>query len=276
LEAVDWIVGLIVAIALVGLLYGLQARRRAQARKLGEEVAPQVATVPPPSSGFVTGAGVLNPAVPPPSHVPDQVTGVASDGPPLRLTICGLPALVWQRAELGPNSYQGTRVSLIIDAGVGLPVIQVFHHEGFLRAFADAHGPSGIAALDERFKIAGDIDAWRPVLSSPAVQQALLRYPLETFTVLGGRLTFVSGDGVHLDRSATSAIVWVAATIIAAIPPDITSASSTAPPTALASTGLTSADAIVSSVLAKSNLTPEQQQAMMAMIRANQRADEHE
>jgi hypothetical protein len=269
---VDWIGGLIVAIVIVGLLYVLQARRRGQARTLGEEVASQVDAAPAAPSGFVSGAGAPNPAVPPPTVVPDQVTGIAADGTPVRLTICGLPAIVWQRAELGPNSYQGTRLSLIVDAGVGLPVIQLFHHEGFLRAFSGAHGPSGVAALDQRFKISGDLDAWRPVLSTPAVQQALLRYPLETFSVLGGRMTFVSGDGVHLDRAATSAIAWVAATIIAAIPEQITSASPAAPPTALVAGELTDANAIVSTVLAKANLTPEQQQAMMALIRANQHA----
>lgn len=265
----DWIAGLVVAIALLALLYGLQARRRSQSNRLGQEVAPAVATAPPPA-GFVSGAGAPNPAMPPPAVVPDQTSHIAADGAPVRLTICGLPAVVWQRAQLGPNSYQGTRLSLIVDAGVGLPVIQLFHHAGFLHQFADSHGPSGVAALDEQFKIAGDLDAWRPVLSTPAVQQALLRYPLESFSVLGGRMTFVSGDGVHLDRTATSAISWVAATVIAAIPPQITSAAAAPPPTAMAGTALADTDAIVSSVLSRSNLSPEQQQAMLALIRANQ------
>jgi hypothetical protein len=266
----DWIVGLVVAVALVALLYGLQARRRVQARNAAQEIGGVVVTGPmtsaPPPPG---GVGRPNAAVPPPSVPPDQTSGIALSGPPVRLAVCGLPALAWQRAEHGQYSYQGMRLSLIVDAGVGLPIVQVFHRAGFLQPFADAHGPSGIPALDERYRISGDLAAWGPVLASPAVQQALLAYPLETFSVMGGRLTFVSNDGVHLEPAATAAIAQLAATIIAAIPPQITGASATPPPTATVGTDLTNVDSIVSNVLAKSNLSPEQQQAMLALIRAN-------
>ena len=266
----DWIAGLVVAAVIVGLLYFLQARRRRQAAQLGSEVGAAPVSVPAPA-GFVSGVGAPNPAVPPPAVVPDQTSGIATSGaPPVRLTVCGLPALAWQRSELGPNSYQGVRLALIIDAGVGLPVLQLFHHAGLLQQFAGAHGPSGIGALDEKYRMAGDLAAWVPILSTPVVQQALIRYPLESFSVLGGRLTFVSADGVRLDTDATSAISWLAATIIAAIPPQVTSAAPTAPPTAMVGTGATDVDSVVSGVLAKSNLSPEQQQAMLALIRANQ------
>jgi hypothetical protein len=265
---VDWIVGLVVAVGLIALLYGLQARRRRQA---AQQIGGAVVTGPMPSSAAPppVGVGVPNPAVPPPATAPDQRTGIALSGPPVQLLVCGLPALAWQRAEHGQYSYQGMRLSLIVDAGVGLPIIQVFHRAGFLQPFADAHGPSGLPALDERYRISGDLHAWGPVLASPAVQQALLAYPLETFSVMGGRLTFVSNDGVHLEPAATSAIAQLAATIIGAIPPQITGASAAPPPTATVGADLTNVDSIVSNVLAKSNLSPQQQQAMLALIRAN-------
>ncbi|HZZ97891.1 MAG TPA: hypothetical protein VFE19_12775 [Jatrophihabitantaceae bacterium] len=265
----DWIAGLVVAVVVVGLLLGLQARRRRQARQLAEEAGATPVSVPAPS-GFVSGVGAPNPALPPPAVVPDQSTGIAPSGATVRLTVCGLPALAWQRSEFGPNTYQGMRLAMIVDAGVGLPALQLFHHAGLLQRFAGAHGPSGIGALDEKYRMAGDLAAWLPILSTPVVQQALIRYPLETFSVLGGRLTFVSGDGVHLDAEATSAISWLAATIIAAIPPQVTSAAPMPPPTAMVGTDVTDVDSIVSNVLAKSNLSPEQQQAMLALIRANQ------
>jgi hypothetical protein len=266
---VDWIAGLVVAVVIVGLLLGLQARRRRQVHRMAGDLGVTPVSVPTPA-GFVSGVGAPNPAVPPPAVVPDQSTGIAPSGAPVRLTVCGLPALAWQRAEIGPNSYQGMRLAMIVDAGVGLPVLQLFHHAGLLQHFAGAHGPSGIGALDEKYRMAGDLAAWVPILSTPVVQQALIRYPLESFSVLGGRLTFVSGDGVHLDAEATSAISWLAATIIAAIPPQVTSAAAAPPPTAMVGTGTSDVDSIVSSVLAKSNLSPEQQQAMLALIRANQ------
>jgi hypothetical protein len=249
----DWIAGLVVAVALVALLYGLRAHRR-------------VVDVPTQSEA---GFGRANPAVPPPAVPPDQTSGIVLSGPPVRLAVCGLPALAWQRTEQGQYSYQGMRLSLIVDAGVGLPVVQVFHRAGFLQPFADAHGPSGISALDDRFRLSGDLAAWGPVLGSATVQSALLAYPLETFSVMGGRLTFVSQDGVHLDPAATSAVARLAATIIAAIPPQITAASATPPPTAAVGTDLTDVNAVVSNVLAKSALSPEEQQAMLALMRAN-------
>lgn len=270
----DWIVGLVVAVGLVALLYGLQARNRRQAAQAAQQIGGAVVTGPMPNYAAPPpgGVGVPNPAVPAPTTAPDQRTGIALSAPPVQLLICGLPSLAWQRAEHGQYSYQGMRLSLIVDAGVGLPVIQVFHRAGFLQPFADAHGPSGLPALDERYRISGDLFAWGPVLAAPAVQQALLAYPLETFSVMGGRLTFVSNDGVHLEPAATSAIAGLAATIIGAIPPQITGASAAPPPTATVGTDLTNVDSIVSNVLAKSNLSPEQQQAMLALIRANHQA----
>jgi hypothetical protein len=268
---VDWIVGLVVAVGLIALLYGLQARRRRQAGQAAQRIGGAVVTGPVP--GYAApppgGIGAPNPAVPPPAVAPDQRTGIALSGPPVQLQICGLPALAWQRAEHGQYSYQGTRLALIVDAGVGLPILQIFHRAGFLQPFADAHGPSGLPALDERYRLSGDLDAWRPVLASRAVQQAVLAYPLETFSVLGGRMTFVSTDGVHLEPAAVSAIAQLAATIIGAVPPQITGASAAPPPTATVGTDLTNVDSIVSNVLAKSDLSPEQQQAMLALIRAN-------
>ena len=253
----DWIVGLVVAAGLVALLYGLQARDRRQATRLPSNSG--VPWRPDHAQHRRATAGRRrppNPAVPPPAAAPDQRTGIVLSGPPVQLQICGLPALAWQRAEHGQYSYQGMRLSLIVDAGVGLPIIQVFHRAGFLQPFADAHGPSGIPALDERYRISGDLSSWGPVLASPAVQQALLAYPLETFSVMGGRLTFVSNDGVHLEPAATAAIAQVAATIIAAIPPQITGSSSTPPPTATVGTDLSNVDSVVANVLAKSNLSP--------------------
>jgi hypothetical protein len=265
---VDWIAGLIIAALIIGLLYGLQWRRRRQAGQAAATVGGVVGNGPATAS-MAVGVGLANPAVPPPTTVPDQRSGVALSGPPVRLTVCGLPALAWQRSEMGPTSYQGIRLSLIVDAGVGLPVLQLFHHAGILSHFADSHGPSGVDALDQRFRISGDLAAWSPVLSRPDVQQALLGFPLESLSVLGARLTLVSGDGVHLEPNAMTAIAGLAAALIGAIPPQITSAAATPPPTAMTG-GSTDVDAIVSNVFAKSNLSPEQQQAMLALIRANQ------
>ncbi|MGA9858675.1 MAG: hypothetical protein WBQ18_12490 [Solirubrobacteraceae bacterium] len=256
---IDIAAEVILALALLALVFVPQWRRRAQARRAGATTAP--------SSGMV---GTPNPAVPTPAAAPDHRTGIVVSGrAPLELQVCGLPALAWQRAEHAPNTYQGMRLSLIVDAGVGLPVLHMFHRAGFLRPFAAAHGPAGIPALDERYRISGDLTSWRQVLGAPTVQQALLAYPLQALWVFGGRLTFVSNDGVHLDPDAVSGLAGVAAAVISAIPAQITGAAAAPPPTASVGTDPTDPDAVVATVLARSELTPEQQQALLALVRAN-------
>lgn len=244
-------------------------RRRANqaASRLGGAVVtgplptPRRAATPPPGN-----VGAPNPALPPAS-APDQRTGIVTSGPPVELSVCGLPTLVWQRSEQTQDYWQPMRLSLIADTAVGLPVLHLHHRNGALAALGDrlaSSQPSGIPALDGAFRFAGDLEAWAPVLASPAVQQALLTFPLDSLSVLGGRITLVSRDGVHLDPGATSAIAQVVVALVAAIPAGLPDAS-----TALPGAG-GDPDAIVQGVLARSGLSAEQQQAMLALVRANQ------
>ena len=53
------------------------------------------------------------------------------------------------------------------------------------------------------------------------MQQALLTVPIDSLAVLGGRITLVSRDGIHLDPDAAAAIAQVAAAVISAIPPHL-------------------------------------------------------
>jgi hypothetical protein len=267
----------VLVVVLVAASFLLQRYRRVQAARTAETLGGSLATRSAatrsaPQAAPSASIGAPNPAVPPPASPPDQLRGVVVDGAAVRLQVCGLPALAWQRSEHDQNSYQGMRLSLIVDAGVALPVLQLFHRAGFLQPFADQHGPSGLGELDERFRSSGELGAWAPVLAAPQVQQALLAFPLDTVSVLGGRLTFVSLEGVHLDPDSTQGLAQVAAALISAVPQTITGAAATPPAGAAVGTDATDADAIVANVLANSKLSPQEQQAVMALIRANQQS----
>ncbi|HEY8301296.1 MAG TPA: hypothetical protein VIG48_05305 [Jatrophihabitans sp.] len=249
-------------------LTSLWRRRRANeaAAQLGGEVvtgplpAGQQPLRPPPGT-----IGAPNPGLPP-AAAPDQRTGILTSGPPVQLSVCGLPALVWQRSEHTDSRWEPMRLSLIADTAAGLPVLHLYHRSGALAALGDGIGqsqPSGVPSLDAAYRFAGDLAAWAPVLGAPGVQQALLTFPLDTLSVLGGRITLVSREGVHLDPGATSAIAQVAAALITAIPPGLAVSPSGLP------AGPGGADAVVQAALARSGLTPEQQQAMLALVRAS-------
>ena len=256
-----YVIAAVVVVALAASFW-VQRRRRQQAERtaaqLGGTLAVDAGPAPPASGG---GIGTPNPAVPAPAVAPDQLRSVATSAPPVRLTICGLPALAWQRVH-DETSYSGMRLALIVDAGVGFPVLNLFHRAGFLQRFAGDHGPADLGALDDRFRIAGELDRWQPVLSRPDVQQALLTFPLDTVSVLGSRLTFVSMDGVHLTPEATRGLAEVAATVIAAVP------SGLAAPATRAGDMPTDVDAVVAQALTRSGISPEQQQALLALVRA--------
>lgn len=257
------------ALVILALVFGPSLYRRRQANRAASVLGGAASHPSPPvPAGATSGIGAPNPSVPPPTAPPDQ--RVATSGTPVQLTICGLPAVIWQRTETRGDTYEGMRLSLIADAGVGLPMLSMFHANGVLRRFADAHAPTGIdPQLDERYKLSGAVAEWRGVLGQPQVVQALLAFPLESLTIMGGRLTLVSQEGVHLDPPATQALAGIAATIIAAIPPQLTGGSGSAPASAQPGTNLADPDAVVASVLARQNLSPEQQQAMLTLIRAN-------
>jgi hypothetical protein len=174
-----------------------------------------------------SGIGTPNPALPP-ALAPDHRSGIVTSGPPVELSVCGLPALVWQRSEHSANDFQPMRLSLIVDTAVGLPVLNLQHRNGMLGALddrlADTRAASGIPALDDAYRFAGDLPSWAPVLATPAVQQALLGFPLDSLAVMGGRITLCSRAGVHLDTETTSAIAQVAAALVQAIPAQLTSA----------------------------------------------------
>lgn len=150
------------------------------------------------ASGMSGGVGRPNPAVPP-APDPDHRSGIVTSGPPVELTVCGLPALVWQRTEHTQNEFSPMRLSLIADTAATLPPLQF-----------DPRGGQG-----------GAVEAWAPVLASPAVRQAMDGFPLGSLSVLGGRLTLVSRDGVHLDRDSTATLARLAAAVIEAIPPGL-------------------------------------------------------
>ncbi len=262
---------LIVIVVVAALFVTQWARRRRAdqaAGRLGGAVVtgplptPHQQWAPPPGN-----IGAPNPALPP-ALAPDQRTGVVTSGPPIELSVCGLPALVWQRTEHTENQWQPMRLSLIADTAVGLPILHLYHRSGVLGAlgdrFAEAQSPSGVPALDEAFRFSGDLRAWGPVLAAPAVTRALLTFPLASLSVLGGRFTLVSRDGVHLDPSTTSAIAQVVVALVQAVPPQLTAGASALPPGALHDP-----EAVVQSVLARSGLTAEQQQAMLALVRAS-------
>lgn len=264
------ITGIVVVVVVALVASSLWRRRRANqaASQLGGVVVtgplptPQRTGTPPPGN-----IGAPNPALPP-ANAPDQRTGIVTSGPPVELSICGLPALVWQRAEHVQDHWQQMRLSLIADTAVGLPALHLHHRAGALAPLGDRVTPAqpcGVPALDAAFRFAGDLPAWTPVLRTPAVQQALLTFPVDSLSVLGGRITVVSADGVHLDPGAASAIAQVVAALVAAVPPTLPTA-----PTALPRDALTDPDAIVQSVLARSGLSAEQQQAMLALVRAQQ------
>lgn len=150
------------------------------------------------AAGLGGGVGRPNPAVPPASD-PDHRSGIVTSGPPVQLTVCGLPALVWQRTEHSQEEFQPMRLALIADSAAALPPLQY-----------DPRGGQG-----------GAVGAWAPVLAAPAVRQAMADFPLGWLSVLGGRLTFVSRDGLHLDRGSTAALARLAAAVIEAIPPGL-------------------------------------------------------
>lgn len=223
-------IAVIVVVVIGAMVLAALWRRRAAnqtASQLGGAVVTgplptgQAARTPPPGN-----IGAPNPALPPASG-PDQRTGILTSGPPVELSICGLPALVWQRTEHTESNWQPMQLSLIADTAVGLPAFQVEHRAGALGALGDRAAGSqqcGVPALDAQFRFAGDVAAWTPVLGTPAVQQALLTFPLHSMSVLGGRITLVSRDGVHLDPGATSAIAQVVVALVSAIPPGLPAA----------------------------------------------------
>ena len=264
----------VIVIVVIGAMVVVSMYRRRRANQAAAQLGGAVVTGPLPTSQQPVArppgtTGAPNPALPP-AVAPDQRSGVLTSGLPVELSVCGLPALVWQRTEPGENRWQPMRLSLIADTAVGLPILHVYHRNGALGAlgdqFADAQSPSGVPALDRAFRFSGDLRSWAPVLATPAVTQALLAFPLESLSVLGGRFTLVSRDGVHLDPGATSAIAQVAVAIIQAIPPQLTAA-----PSAVPSAALNDSDAVVQSVISRSGLTPEQQQAMLALIQASRK-----
>jgi hypothetical protein len=274
-ELVSVAVFVVIVVVVIGAMFVLQWYRRGQANRAAQQLGGAVVTgpLPFPHQPYAQppgNVGLPNPALPP-AAAPDQRSGVATSGPPVELRICGLPALAWQRGEWGQYTNQPMRLSLIVDTAVGLPMLQLFSQSALLHASSDVHGPIGIAQLDEHFRAAGDLDAWRPVLAMPTVWQALVGFPLQSVSVFGGRFTFVSKDGVHLDPGAASGIAQVAAAMISAVPPQITSAAAAPPPTAVGGADLRDSEAVVRNVLSKSGLSPEQQAAMMQLIQR----DEH-
>ena len=140
--------------------------------------------------------------------------------PPVQLSVCGLPALVWQRHE-HTSRFRPLRLALVADTAAVLPVLDLQHRSGVLGDRTGRPQPTGVAALDAAYRAAGDLAAWAPVPATPTVQQALLGVPLDSLGVSGGRITLVSRDGVYLDADATVAIAQVAAALISAIPPHL-------------------------------------------------------
>jgi hypothetical protein len=221
----------LIVIVVVGAMIVTQWVRRRRANEAARVLGGAVVTGPlptsqhpaaPPSGNF----GAPNPALPP-AVAPDQRTGVVTSGPPIALSVCGLPALVWQRGEHGADEWQSMRLSLMADTAARLPTLEVYHRNALVGALGDRFAgasPSGVPTLDDAFRFSGDVRAWSPVLAAPAVSQALLAFPLDSLTVVGGRFTLVSRDGVHLDPGATSALAQVAVAIIQAVPPALVAA----------------------------------------------------
>lgn len=218
----------VIVIVVVAAMIVTQWVRRRRADRTAAELGGAVVTGPLPNGGTPpprpsASIGAPNPALPPAS-APDQRTGVVTSGPPLELSICGLPALVWQRGEHSENHYEPIRLSLIADTAAGLPVLNAYHRNA-LTGLVDERPQvaAGIPELDADFRFAGDLAAWAPVLAAPPVRQALLSFPLDSLSVQGGRITLVSRDGVHLEPDTTAAITQVAAAIIAAVPAELAS-----------------------------------------------------
>jgi uncharacterized membrane protein len=211
----------VIVVLVVAAMFVSQWVRRRRANQAADELGGTVVTGPLPTLGTApprasASIGTPNPALSPAS-APDQRTGIMTSGPPVELSICGLPALVWQRGEHNADDYQGMRLSLIADTAAGLPVLNVYH-----RGALGGHAvESGIAELDDAYRFAGDLSAWAPVLSDPAVQTGLRQFPLDSLSVLGGRITLVSRQGVHLDPGATTAIAHLAAAFVEAVPPQL-------------------------------------------------------
>lgn len=211
----------VIVVVVVAAMFVSQWVRRRRANEAAERLGGTVVTGPLPTLGTPpprasASIGTPNPALPP-AAAPDQRTGVITSGPPVELVVCGLPALVWQRGEHSADDYQGMRLSLIADTAAVLPVLYVTRSA----ALGGRGGESGIAELDEKYRFAGDVPAWAPVLGTPAVREALLTFPLHSLSVQGGRITLVSREGVHLDPGATSAIAQLAAALVAAVPPEL-------------------------------------------------------
>jgi hypothetical protein len=222
----------VIVVVVVAAMIVTQWARRRRANQAARELGGAVVTGPLPTSQEPQApargnVGTPNPALPP-ADAPDQRTGVLTSGPPISLSVCGLPALVWQRAEHGSDDWQPMRLSLIADTAAGLPVLELYHRSAVLGALGDGvtgtHTPSGVSELDDTFRFSGEVEAWAQVLARPAVTQALLTFPLESLSVLDGRFTLVSRDGVHLDPGAASAIAQVAVALIQAIPAQLVAA----------------------------------------------------
>lgn len=222
----------LIVVVVVGAMVVASWYRRRRANQAAAQLGGAVVTGPLPTSGRPVAppsgnVGAPNPALPP-ATAPDQRSGVLTSGPPIALSVCGLPALVWQRTEHGENDWQPMRLSLIADTAVGLPMLQLYHRNAVVGAlgdrFAGPQSTSGVPALDESFRFSGDLQAWGPVLAVPAVTHALLTFPLESLSVLGGRFTLVSRDGVHLDPGAASAIAQTAVALLQAVPSQLVAA----------------------------------------------------
>lgn len=226
----------VIVVVVIGAMVVTSVWRRRRANQTAAELGGAVVSGPLPAGQqpFQPPPGTIgapNPALPP-AVAPDQRTGILTSGPPVQLSICGLPALMWQRSEHTDTRFQPMRLALMADTAAELPVLHVSHRPGTLAALGEQLGPaesSGVPALDTAYRFAGALGSWAPVLTAPAVQQALLTFPLDSLSVLGGRITLVWRDGVHLDPGAASAIAQVAAALITAIPPGLAAASSRHP-----------------------------------------------
>ncbi len=237
-------------------MFALQRYRRGQANRSAQQLGgavvtgplpvPQQLYAPPPGN-----IGAPNPALPP-APAPDQRTGIVTSGPPIELRICGLPALVWQRAEWGQYTTQPMRLSLIADAGVGLPFLQLFSHAALLHSSSDVHGPIGIPALDQHFRAAGDCRCvgarcWRRRTCSRRCWAS--RWNRCRCSAAGSRSS--RRTACTSTRARRRAIAQVAAALISAVPPQITSAAAAPPPTAIGGADLRNPDAVVQNVLAE-------------------------
>ena len=248
-EFVLWPVLIVVAVV---VLIGVPWYRRRQARRTAEQLGGQV-TSGVPAAGWRPG-------------LPDPVSAPATgSGTEVQVQVCGRPALLWQQGG-GPSSH-GVRLSLLVEYGAGLPVLTMVNHSRLAQAVTGSTD-TGIEAVDRAFRTSGELQVWGPILAMPAVQQALLAFPLNSVSVFGGRVILESLDGVHLEPRASEGLVAVATALVSAIPPSVTSAGPTPSPGASLGPVPTDAEAVVRQSLASSGLSPQQQDAMMEFVRA--------